>query len=82
MHRMDRPTSKGAGCGVSLSPAAVSVWLFERCCRPPPLEPERRLPVGFYWHYARQAGLVRLFAAGFAVALLGSLIPCSWAAWF
>jgi ATP-binding cassette, subfamily B, multidrug efflux pump len=54
--------------------------LFERLL-PPTALPEHPEPppglVGFYWHYARQAkGLfIGLFAAGFAVALLDSLIP-------
>ena len=54
--------------------------LFERLL-PPTAVPEDPEPppglVGFYWHYARQArGLfIGLFAAGFVVALLDSLIP-------
>ena len=54
--------------------------LFERLL-PPTALPEHPEPppglIGFYWHYARQAkGLfIGLFAAGFAVALLDSLIP-------
>ena len=54
--------------------------LFERLL-PPTAVPEHPEPppglVAFYWHYARQAkGLfIGLFAAGFVVALLGSLIP-------
>jgi ATP-binding cassette, subfamily B, multidrug efflux pump len=54
--------------------------LFERLL-PPTALPEHPEPppglVGFYWHFARQAkGLfIGLFAAGFAVALLDSLIP-------
>jgi ATP-binding cassette, subfamily B, multidrug efflux pump len=54
--------------------------LFERLL-PPTAVPERPEPppglAGFYWHYARQAkGLfIGLFAAGFVVALLDSLIP-------
>jgi len=54
--------------------------LFERLL-PPTALPEHPEPppglVGFYWHYARQAkGLfIGLFAAGFVVALLDSLIP-------
>src|SRR5215475_1166327 len=54
--------------------------LFERLL-PPTAMPERPEPpsglVGFYWHFARQAkGLfIGLFAAGFVVALLDSLIP-------
>jgi ATP-binding cassette subfamily B multidrug efflux pump len=53
---------------------------FERRLKPTATpthpEPPRGL-LGFYWHYARQAkGLFAgLFAAGFAVALLDSLIP-------
>src|SRR3954462_12994013 len=53
---------------------------FERLLKPtlPPTHPEP--PPGliaFYWHYARQAKrlFAGLFAAGFAVALLDSLIP-------
>jgi ATP-binding cassette, subfamily B, multidrug efflux pump len=43
---------------------------------PEHLEPPPGL-VGFYWHFARQAKglLVGLFAAGFVVALLDSMIP-------
>jgi ATP-binding cassette, subfamily B, multidrug efflux pump len=54
--------------------------LFERLL-PPTALPEHPEPppglVGFYWHFARQAkGLfIGLFAAGFVVALLDSLIP-------
>lgn len=54
--------------------------LFERLL-PPTAMPEQPEPppglVGFYWHFARQAkGLfIGLFVAGFAVALLDSLIP-------
>jgi ATP-binding cassette subfamily B multidrug efflux pump len=54
--------------------------LFERLL-PPTLNPEHPEPpaglVAFYWHFARQArGLFAgLFAAGFALALLDSLIP-------
>jgi len=54
--------------------------LFERLL-PPTAMPEHPEPppglIGFYWHFARQAkGLfIGLFAAGFAVALLDSLIP-------
>jgi ATP-binding cassette, subfamily B, multidrug efflux pump len=54
--------------------------LFERLL-PPTAMPEHPEPpaglVGFYWHFARQAkGLfIGLFAAGFVVALLDSLIP-------
>jgi len=54
--------------------------LFERLL-PPTAMPEQPEPpaglVGFYWHFARQAkGLfIGLFAAGFVVALLDSLIP-------
>ncbi len=54
--------------------------IFERvldATRPPPRpEPPARL-VAFYWHFARQAkGLfVALFAAGFVVATLDSMIP-------
>jgi ATP-binding cassette subfamily B multidrug efflux pump len=53
---------------------------FERRLEPTAMpadpEPPHRL-IAFYWHYARQAkGLFAgLFAAGFAVALLDSLIP-------
>ena len=48
---------------------------------PPTRDPEQPQPpaglIAFYWHFARQAkGLfVGLFAAGFTVALLDSLIP-------
>jgi ATP-binding cassette subfamily B multidrug efflux pump len=54
--------------------------LFERLL-PPTAMPEHPEPppglVGFYWHFARQAkGLfIGLFAAGFVVALLDSLVP-------
>jgi ATP-binding cassette, subfamily B, multidrug efflux pump len=54
--------------------------LFERLLKPTEM-PEHPEPppglVGFYWHFARQAKglLVGLFAAGFVVALLDSLIP-------
>jgi len=54
--------------------------LFERLLAPTAM-PEHPEPpaglVGFYWHFARQAkGLfIGLFAAGFVVALLDSLIP-------
>jgi ATP-binding cassette subfamily B multidrug efflux pump len=54
--------------------------VFERLLRPTDV-PERPEPpatlIGFYWHYARQAkGLFAgLFAAGFVVALLDSMIP-------
>lgn len=53
---------------------------FERLLKPTQA-PERPEPpaslLAFYWHYARQARrlLVALFAAGFAVALLDTLIP-------
>jgi ATP-binding cassette subfamily B multidrug efflux pump len=54
--------------------------LFERRLKPTatPIHPEPPSGlIAFYWHYARQAkGLFAgLFAAGFAVALLDSLIP-------
>ena len=54
--------------------------LFERLL-PPTAVPEHPEPppglAGFYWHYARQAKrlFIGLFAAGFVVALLDSLIP-------
>src|SRR5579871_5062943 len=54
--------------------------LFERLLKPT-LNPKHPEPppglVAFYWHYPRQAkGLFAgLFAAGFAVALLYSMIP-------
>ncbi len=54
--------------------------LFERLLKPTEM-PEHPEPppglIGFYWHFARQAKglLIGLFAAGFAVALLDSLIP-------
>src|SRR5262249_15084167 len=56
------------------------VALFERFLKPTatPKHPEPPSGlIGFYWHYARQAkGLfIGLFVAGFAVALLDSLIP-------
>ncbi|MPZ41021.1 MAG: ATP-binding cassette domain-containing protein [Rhizobiales bacterium] len=54
--------------------------LFERLLKPtkPPEHPEP--PPGlveFYWHFARQAKglLIGLFAAGFVVALIDSMIP-------
>ncbi|MGA7807192.1 ABC transporter ATP-binding protein [Bradyrhizobium sp.] len=54
--------------------------LFERRLKPTGTPSDPEPPAGliaFYWHYARQAkGLfAALFAAGFAVALLDSLIP-------
>jgi ATP-binding cassette subfamily B multidrug efflux pump len=54
--------------------------LFERRLKPTATPTHPEPPPGliaFYWHYARQAkGLFAgLFAAGFAVALLDSLIP-------
>ena len=54
--------------------------LFERWLKPTATPTHPEPPPGliaFYWHYARQAkGLFAgLFAAGFAVALLDSLIP-------
>ncbi|MBV9970875.1 MAG: ABC transporter ATP-binding protein [Xanthobacteraceae bacterium] len=54
--------------------------LFEKVLNPT-YQPARTEPpaelTAFYWHYARQAkGLfIALFAAGFAVALLDSMIP-------
>ena len=54
--------------------------LFERLLKPTEM-PEHPEPppglVGFYWHFARQAkGLfIGLFIAGFAVAVLDSLVP-------
>src|SRR5580704_19686054 len=53
---------------------------FERLLQPTDTPEQPEPPPGliaFYWHYARQAkGLFAgLFAAGFAVALLDSLIP-------
>jgi ATP-binding cassette subfamily B multidrug efflux pump len=54
--------------------------LFERLLKPTEL-PEHPEPppglIGFYWHFARQAKglLIGLFVAGFAVALLDSMIP-------
>ncbi len=54
--------------------------LFERLLKPTEM-PEHPEPppglVGFYWHFARQAKglLIGLFAAGFMVALLNSMIP-------
>jgi len=54
--------------------------LFERLLKPTALPEQPEPPpglIGFYWHFARQAkGLfIGLFAAGFVVALLDSLIP-------
>src|SRR5713226_6868718 len=54
--------------------------LFERLLQPtaPPERPEPPADlVAFYWHFARQAKglLLGLFLAGFAVALLDSMIP-------
>src|SRR5690242_14603327 len=54
--------------------------LFERRLKPTATPRHPEPPPGliaFYWHYARQAkGLFAgLFAAGFAVALLDSLVP-------
>ena len=54
--------------------------LFERLLQPTSTPEHPEPPAGliaFYWHYARQAkGLFAgLFAAGFALALLDSLIP-------
>ena len=54
--------------------------LFERLLKPTEM-PEHPEPppglVGFYWHFARQAKglLIGLFAAGFVVALLDSMVP-------
>src|SRR5580693_4007402 len=53
---------------------------FERLLKPTETPAQPEPPAGliaFYWHYARQAkGLFAgLFAAGFAVALLDTLIP-------
>ena len=69
-----------AAISVSNFASRIMFALFERLL-PPTAVPEHPEPpsglVGFYWHYARQAkGLfIGLFAAGFAVALLDSLIP-------
>src|SRR5580704_2388548 len=54
--------------------------LFEKALNPtePPAHPEPPAKlVAFYWHFARQARglLIALFAAGFLVAVLDSLIP-------
>src|SRR3984957_10762498 len=54
--------------------------VFERLLQPTTTPEQPEPPAGliaFYWHYARQAkGLFAgLFAAGFALALLDSLIP-------
>src|SRR5450631_1057842 len=54
--------------------------LFERRLKPTATPTQPESPPGllaFYWHYARQAKslFAGLFAAGFAVALLDSLIP-------
>ena len=54
--------------------------LFERLLKPTEM-PEHPEPppglIGFYWHFARQAKglLIGLFAAGFMVALLDSMVP-------
>src|SRR6516165_8902028 len=53
---------------------------FERLLKPTEIPEQPEPPaglIGFYWHFARQAkGLfIGLFAAGFAVAVLDSLIP-------
>ena len=54
--------------------------LFERLLKPTEM-PEHPEPppglIGFYWHFARQAKglLIGLFAAGFMVALLNSMVP-------
>ena len=53
---------------------------FERALKPTTLPEEPEPPAGlaaFYWHFARQAKglLVALFVAGFAVAVLDSMIP-------
>jgi ATP-binding cassette, subfamily B, multidrug efflux pump len=53
---------------------------FERQLKPTQA-PQRHEPpaslIGFYWHYVRQARhlFLALFAAGFVVALLDTLIP-------
>src|SRR5438874_5092248 len=53
---------------------------FERLLKPTQA-PERPEPpeslLAFYWHYARQARrlFIALFAAGFVVAMLDTLIP-------
>jgi ATP-binding cassette subfamily B multidrug efflux pump len=66
--------------GSTVFASAVMFALFERLLQPT-LTPEHPEPppglIAFYWHFARQAkGLFAgLFAAGFAVALLDSLIP-------
>ncbi|MGB9365185.1 MAG: ABC transporter ATP-binding protein [Xanthobacteraceae bacterium] len=54
--------------------------LFERMLPPtePPESPEPPASlIAFYWHFAQQAKglLIALFAAGFVVALLDSLVP-------
>jgi ATP-binding cassette subfamily B multidrug efflux pump len=54
--------------------------LFERLLKPTELPQHPEPPpglIGFYWHFARQAKglLIGLFVAGFAVALLDSMIP-------
>src|SRR5262250_819165 len=58
----------------------VMFALFERLLKPTALPEQPEPPsglIGFYWHFARQAkGLfIGLFIAGFAVALLDSLVP-------
>ncbi len=54
--------------------------LFERLLKPTAAFNDPEPPSGllaFYWHYARQAKplFAALFVAGFAVALLDTLIP-------
>src|SRR5688572_22323180 len=64
-------------------PLCCGIAMFSRLEKllPPTGLPEQPEPpnqlIAFYWHYARQAkGLFAgLFAAGFVVALLDSLIP-------
>jgi len=53
---------------------------FETLLEPTSLPPEAAPPTGlaaFYWHYIRQARwlIVALFAAGFGVAFLDSMVP-------
>src|SRR3974390_77390 len=68
-------------CFFGLRPIPLPMFrLFEKVLNPT-YQPARTEPptglAAFYWHYARQAkGLfVALFAAGFVVALLDSMIP-------
>src|ERR1043166_8301496 len=58
----------------------VMFTVFERALKPTSLPKQPEAParlVAFYWHFAKQAKglLVALFAAGFLVALLDSMVP-------